>query len=190
MSEPARIAVVGAGVIGASVAHALAERGLHVVLIDTDAAALDRARASIRAGIRLARLHRKGPAPPDDLLARVRFTTEKSDLAAVDLVIENVTEDLEIKLAVHRELDALCADDCVVAVNTSAISISKLAAASTRPARLIGLHFMNPVPLTAMVEVVRGAQTSDATLARVASLLASFRSVEGMRALVERKRSR
>ena len=174
MSEPPRIAVVGAGVIGASVAHALAERGLDIVLIDRDTAALDRARASIRAGARLARLHRKSAPLADDLLARVRFTLEKSDLAAVDIVIENVTEDLEIKLAVHRELDGLCADGCVIAANTSAISISKLAAASRRPERLVGVHFMNPVPLTAMVEVVRGAQTSEATLARVASLLAAM----------------
>jgi 3-hydroxybutyryl-CoA dehydrogenase len=174
MSEPPRIAVVGAGVIGASVAHALAERGLDVVLLDRDEAALDRARASIRAGIRLARLRRLAPAAPGDLLARVRFTTERGALEGADVVIENVTEDLEIKLAVHRELDAVCADDCVIAANTSAISLAKLAAASRRPERLVGLHFMNPVPLTAMVEVVRGAHTSESTLARAAALLASM----------------
>ena len=177
MSEPPRIAVVavvGAGVIGASVAHALAERGLDVVLIDREASALDRARASIRAGARLARLHGKASALAGDLLARIRFTTDKEGLAAADVVIENVTEDLEIKLAVHRELDGLCAEGCVIAANTSAISISKLAAASRHPERLVGLHFMNPVPLTAMVEVVRGPQTSEATLARVASLLVAM----------------
>jgi 3-hydroxybutyryl-CoA dehydrogenase len=174
MSEIPRIAVVGAGVIGASVAHALAERGLDVVLIDRHEAALDGARASIRAGIRLARLRRSGPAAPGDPLARVRFTTERGGLAHVDVVIENVTEDLEIKLAVHRELDAICGGDCVIAANTSAISLAKLAAASRRPGRLVGLHFMNPVPLTAMVEVVRGAHTSEATLTRVAALLASM----------------
>jgi 3-hydroxybutyryl-CoA dehydrogenase len=174
MSEPPRIAVVGAGVIGASVAHALAERGLDVVLLDRDEAALDRARASIRAGIRLARLRRVGPAAQGDLLARVRFTTERGALESADVVIENVTEDLEIKLGVHRELDAVCANDCVIAANTSAISLAKLAAASRRPERLVGLHFMNPVPLTAMVEVVRGAHTSESTLARAAALLASM----------------
>ena len=182
MGEPPRTAVVGAGVIGASVAHALAERGLDVVLIDRDEAALEGARASIRAGMRLARLQRQGPAAPGDLLARVRFTTERAGLARVDVVIENVTEDLEIKLAVHGELDANCADDCVIAANTSAISISisisisiaRLAAASRRPERLVGLHFMNPMPLTAMVEVVRGAHTSESTLARVAALLTSM----------------
>ena len=174
MSEPPRIAVIGAGVIGASVAHALAERGHDVVLLDRDAAALDHARASIRAGARLARIQRRCPLLPNDLLARVRFTTEKSDLAAVDLVIENVTEDLEIKLALYRELEGLCAEDCVFAANTSAISMAKIAAALRRPERLVGVHFMNPVPLTAMVEVVRGARTSEATLARVASLLATM----------------
>jgi 3-hydroxybutyryl-CoA dehydrogenase len=174
MSEPPRIAVVGAGVIGASVAHALAERGHDVVLLDRDPAAQGRARASIRAGARLARMQRRCPLLPDDLLARIRFTVATLDLAAVDVVIENVTEDLEIKLVLYRELDAVCADGCVFAANTSAISIAKIAPALRRPERLVGLHFMNPVPLTAMVEVVRGEHTSEATLGRVASLLAAM----------------
>jgi len=174
MTEPPRIAVVGAGVIGASVAHALAERGHAVVLVDRDASALERASAAIRAGARLARLHGLRAVTPGDLLARVHFTTAVADVARVDVVIENVTEDLEIKLAVHRELDAICAHDCVFAANTSAIPIAKLAVATRRPERLVGLHFMNPVPLTVMVEVVRGARTSEATLARVAALLAAM----------------
>jgi 3-hydroxybutyryl-CoA dehydrogenase len=174
MSEPPRIAVVGAGVIGASVAHALAERGHDVVLVDRDAAAIERATASIRAGARLAKLHGRGAMPPRELLALVHFTTALADVAGASVVIENVTEDLEIKLAVHRELDAHCADDAVFAANTSAIPIAQLAVATRRPERLVGLHFMNPVPLTAMVEVVRGAQTSEATLARVAALLAAM----------------
>lgn len=174
MSEPPRIAVVGAGVIGAGVAHALAASGRDVVLVDRDAAALDRARAAIRKGARLARLQQKGAASAADLLARVRFTLEKSELAGAAVVIENVTEDLEIKLAVHRELDAICAVDCVFAANTSAISMARLAAATARPERLVGVHFMNPVPASAMVEVVRGAATSASTLARVADLLGAM----------------
>ena len=174
MIEPPRIAVLGAGVIGAGVAHALAERGRDVLLVDRDAAALDRARASIRAGARLARLQGRGSATAGELLARICFTTEKSGLAAVDFVIENVTEDLEMKLAVHRELDARCADECVFAANTSAITMAQIAAATRRPERLVGLHFMNPVPPSSMVEVVRGAQTSAATLARVAALLGAM----------------
>ncbi len=177
MIEPPRIAVVGAGVIGAGVAHALAERGRDVLLLDRDEAALDRARASIRAGARLARLQRRGPVDASgagDLLARIRFTTEWSGLDAVDVVIENVTEDLETKLAVHRELDARCTGECVFAANTSAIPMAKIAAATRRPERLVGLHFMNPVPPSAMVEVVRGARTSEATLRRVAELLGAM----------------
>ena len=174
MSEPPRIAVVGAGVLGASVAHALAERGHAVVLVDRDASALERAPAAIRAGARLARLQGRSASAPRDLLARVHFTTAVADLAGVDMVIENVTEDLEIKLGVHHELDAVCAHDCVFAANTSAIPIAKLAVATRRPERLVGVHFMNPVPLSAMVEVVRGARTSEATLARVAALLGAM----------------
>ncbi|MEP7122834.1 MAG: 3-hydroxyacyl-CoA dehydrogenase family protein [Byssovorax sp.] len=174
MSELPRIAVVGAGVIGASVAHALAERGHAVVLVDRDAAAIERASGSIRAGARLARLQHRSAAAPAELLARVRFTLALADVAGASVVIENVTEDLEIKLGVHRELDAICAADCVFAANTSAIPIAQLAAATGHPERVVGLHFMNPVPLTAMVEVVRGAQTSEATLARVAALLAAM----------------
>jgi 3-hydroxybutyryl-CoA dehydrogenase len=174
MIEPPRIAVLGAGVIGAGVAHALAERGRDVLLIDSDAAALDRARASIRAGARLARLHGRGSATAGELLARICFTTEKSGLEVVDFVIENVTEDLDAKLAVHRELDALCPDECVFAANTSAITMSRIAAATRRPERLVGVHFMNPVPPSSMVEVVRGAQTSEATLGRVAELLGAM----------------
>ncbi len=180
MIEPPCIAVVGAGVIGAGVAHALAERGRDVLLLDRDEAALDRARASIRAGARLARLQRRGPVDASgaggagDLLARICFTTERSGLDAVDIVIENVTEDLETKLAVHRELDARCTGECVFAANTSAIPMAKIAAATRRPERLVGLHFMNPVPSSAMVEVVRGARTSEATLGRVADLLGAM----------------
>lgn len=180
MIEPPRIAVVGAGVIGAGVAHALAERGQGVLLLDRDEAALDRARASIRAGARLARLQRRGPVDASpavgagELLARIHFTTELSGLAAASFVIENVTEDLATKLAVHRELDARCTGECVFAANTSAIPMAKLAAATRRPERLVGLHFMNPVPPSKRVEVVRGAQTSEATLRRVADLLGAM----------------
>lgn len=174
MTEPPRIAVVGAGVIGAGVAHALAERGRDVLLLDRDEAALDRARAAIRAGARLAQLQRRSAAKAGDLLARIRFTTERAGLEGVDFVIENVTEDLDAKHAVYRELDARCGEQCVFAANTSAIPMARLAAALRRPERLVGVHFMNPVPPSTMVEVVRGAQTSEATLARVAELLGAM----------------
>lgn len=171
MIEPPRVAVVavvGAGVIGAGVAQALAERGRDVVLVDSDPAALDRAR--------LARLARRGASPEaaSDLLARVRFTRDKAELRGAAIVIENVTEDLAVKLAVYRELDAICGDACVFAANTSAIPITTIAAATRRPERVVGVHFMNPVPLIAMVEVARGERTSEATLARVRELLAAL----------------
>lgn len=159
---------VGVGVVGAGVAHALASRGHDVVLVDIDAAALDRARASIRDGARLARLSRRGanPAPAASRLARIHFTRDPSELHAAAIVIENVTEDLAVKLGVYRELDAICSAECVFAANTSAIAITTIAAATRRPERVVGVHFMTPVPLIA------------------------FRSVEGMVRLVLRKRSR
>jgi len=168
------VGVVGAGVIGAGVAHALVESGHDVVLVDHDNTALDRARAAIRNGARLTRLKNRSAPPAVDLLAGIHFTRDLTALHAAAMVIENVTEDLAVKLAVHRELDAICALDCVFAANTSAIAITTLAAASRRPERVVGVHFMNPVPLIAMVEVVRGERTSEATLTRVRDLLAAL----------------
>jgi 3-hydroxybutyryl-CoA dehydrogenase len=168
------VGVVGAGVIGAGVAQALAECGCDVTLVDRDDAALERARAAIRRGARRARLAQRAAPSAADLLARVHFTRDLAALAAAAIVIENVPEDLAVKRAVHRALDAICADDCVFAANTSALAITTLAAGGRRPERVVGVHFMNPVPESAMVEVVRGERTSEATLTRVRALLTAL----------------
>ncbi len=167
----ARVAVVGAGTIGPGVAQCVAESGLPVLLIDCDPAALDRSRQRIGRDLRLGRLLAPrsagdGQAPPDPakMLERITFGTQIHALAEVDLVIENITEDVGVKLALYASLDDVCRPETVFAANTSAISIAKLAAATERPDRVVGMHFMNPAPATSAVEVVRGAETSGRTL--------------------------
>jgi 3-hydroxybutyryl-CoA dehydrogenase len=105
------------------------------------------------------------------VLARIRFTTTYDDLAAVDFVIENVTENWDVKTPVYRRMDAVCPSPCVFAANTSAISITKLASLTGRPDRVIGMHFMNPVPMKRMVEVIRGHHTSSSTIHTAKALL-------------------
>jgi len=181
------IGVIGAGVMGVGVAQDIAQHGRQVILIDVDDATLARARQAIRANLRMQGLFRKSrglpPSPPlpaaaaggessAQVLARITFTTDYGQLAAVDFVVENVIEKWPVKEQVYKLLDARCPPACVFAANTSAISITRLGAASGRPDRVVGMHFMNPVPQKAMVEVIRGFHTSEASLARVQELLA------------------
>ena len=183
------IGVIGAGVMGAGVAQDLAQHGRQVVLVDLDDATLARARQEIRANLRLqSLLGHQAPAPaaptaataapaaPAEssaaVLARVACTTEYDRLAAVDFVIENVVEKWPVKEQVYRRLDAVCPPACVFAANTSAIAITRIGSATRRPDRVVGMHFMNPVPLKPMVEVIRGFHTSEETLGKARQLLA------------------
>ena len=171
-----RIGVVGGGVIGASVAHALAEAGCEPTVVDVDDAAVEAARGRIRDHVRATRvLIRNGPQEPTArTLERVALTTDLGRLGDVPFVIENVTEDWELKAALYRQLDGVLDADCVLATNTSAIPISRLAALVRRPERVVGIHFMNPVAKIRLVEVVRGHETSEATLARAFELLTAM----------------
>ncbi|HEY6324157.1 MAG TPA: 3-hydroxyacyl-CoA dehydrogenase NAD-binding domain-containing protein, partial [Thermoanaerobaculia bacterium] len=169
-----KIGVIGAGVMGAGVAQDLAQHGRQVVLVDLDDEKLAKARHEIRASLRLQGLLGR-PAPAEGsaaVLARVACTTAYDSLAEVDFVIENVVEKWPVKEQVYRRLDAVCPPACVFAANTSAISITRIGAVTRRADRVVGMHFMNPVPLKPMVEVIRGFHTSEATLARVLELLA------------------
>jgi 3-hydroxybutyryl-CoA dehydrogenase len=187
------IGVIGAGVMGVGVAQDVAQHGRQVILIDVDDARLARARQAIRANLRMQGLFRKSPGaqavaqPPAPLpaaaaagggessaqvLARITFTTDYGRLAAVDFVVENVIEKWPVKEQVYKLLDAHCPPACVFGANTSAISITRIGAASGRPDRVVGMHFMNPVPQKTMVEVIRGFHTSEASLARALELLA------------------
>ena len=168
MGEVRTIGVVGAGTMGHGIAQVAAQSGLEVILVDAAAPALERGLAAIGKG--LERLVGKGKLAPEarDLaLGRLRSGADLADLAAADLVVEAVVEKLAVKEKVLAELDRVCPPATLLATNTSSISITRLAAATRRPEKVIGMHFMNPVPVMQLVEVIRGLATSDETYAAV-----------------------
>jgi 3-hydroxybutyryl-CoA dehydrogenase len=159
------IAVIGAGTMGNGIAQAFAQAGLTVRLHDASAAALDRARKTIDKS--LAKFVEKAKitaADRDAALARIDATPSLDDLAPVDYVIEAIAESFEAKRDVFTKLDALTKPDVILASNTSSISITKIAAVTGRADRVLGMHFMNPVPLMTLVELIRGQATSDASM--------------------------
>ena len=159
-----RIAVIGAGTMGNGIAHVFAASGRDVTLIDADPGALERALATIDRN--LDRQIKKGDLSADDkaaTLGRIASAGELDAAHAADLVVEAIVEDEETKLDVFRTLDATVQPDGILASNTSSISITRLAAVTSRPDFVIGMHFMNPVPVMQLVEVIRGLETSDAT---------------------------
>ncbi|MEU5810753.1 3-hydroxyacyl-CoA dehydrogenase family protein [Streptomyces sp. NPDC047718] len=164
---PPTIGVLGAGVIGSSVAHAAAAAGYTVTLVDSDAAALDTARAAVRRHRRLATLLGGEPAPAPD----IRATTDLAALADVGLVVENTTESEAAKRSLYPQLEKVLAPGTTIAANTSAVPIGRLAEQLADPGRVVGVHFMNPVDRIDMVEVVRGRNTSDAAMQDVDLML-------------------
>jgi len=165
------VGVLGAGVMGNGIAHVFAKAGYAVILRDVKQEFLDKALATIAKN--LDREIKKGAVAEADkagILARIQATTDSSALARADFVVEAVSETLDLKLRVLREADALLKPGAILASNTSSISITQLAAATSRPADFIGMHFMNPVPVMVLVEVIRGLQTSDATFAATMAL--------------------
>ena len=165
------IGVVGAGQMGSGIAHVAAASGADVILADSASAIVEKAKVSIARN--LDREVAKGKRTPDEsaaALGRISETTDLDRLARADLVIEAVTEDEEIKKSIFRRLDALVPPAAILASNTSSISITRLAAATSRPDRFIGMHFMNPVPVMGLVEVIRGIATSDETAQAVREL--------------------
>ena len=167
------IGVVGGGVMGTGVAQNLAQTGHTVALIDRYEEALDKARENLAQALRFQRfLKQPGRADkPAEVLARIQLGTDLNALAGAAYVIENVTENWPIKREVYAALEAICPPACVFAANTSAIPITRIASATRRPAQVIGIHFMNPVPQKNVVEVIRGFHTSDATLETTRALL-------------------
>ena len=165
------IGIIGAGTMGSGIAQACAVAGLKAVVQDVNDAALARASKTVSAS--LERLVRKGSMSEADqaaALARITTTTGVNDLAASDLVIEAATENEALKVKILQAVDALAAPDTIIATNTSSISITRLAAATKRPERFVGMHFFNPVPVMALVEIIRGLRTSDATVQTVTAL--------------------
>ncbi len=164
MAEIRRIGVVGAGTMGHGIAQVSAASGYDVVLVDVAPQALERGIAQI--GKSLEKLESKGKLTAEDrerALARIRGASELTALTEADLVVEAVVERLEVKQSVLAELDRTCPPSTILASNTSSISITRLAAATRRPDKVIGMHFMNPVPLMQLIEVIRGLATSQET---------------------------
>ena len=164
------VAVVGAGTMGAGIAQVCATAGLQVLLIDTGIDQLKRGQDSIAAS--LAKLEAKGALPraASEVSGRVRTSTDLADVSRVGFVIEAVFEDVGVKSDLFKRLDLAAGPATILASNTSSISITRLAAATKRPDRVVGLHFMNPVPLMGIVEVIRGLETSDETVASAKAL--------------------
>ena len=163
-----RVAVVGAGTMGNGIAHVFAQQGWNVTLIDVAADPLARALKTIEANI--ARLVKKGAGSKEqgaETLGRIQTSTSFDAVKSADFVVEAATENPEIKFQVFEDLDRLAPPATILASNTSSISITQIASQTKRPDRVIGMHFMNPVPVMPLVEVVRGLQTSDETTSKV-----------------------
>jgi 3-hydroxybutyryl-CoA dehydrogenase len=167
------IGVVGAGTMGIGLAQQLAQDGLRTLLIDVADTILDAAISRVRNNIRFQGLfHKREDASPDEVLSRIDCSTSYAILSQADFVIENITEKMTAKTEAYAQMDAICPPHCIFAANTSAIPISRIAAMTSRPTQVLGMHFMNPVPLKDAVEVVRTPQTSEQTLQTACRLLA------------------
>ncbi len=170
------VGVVGAGVMGIGVAQNLAQTGYQVILVDISEAILESAEQEIKKNIRFQTLFNKEKKAdrPDEIVKKITFSTNYKLLDSADFVVENVTEKWDIKKEVYAQLDAICPERTVFAANTSAIPITRIASATKRPKNVIGMHFMNPVPMKSMVEVIRGYHTSDSTIEIAKSFLAQM----------------
>ena len=162
------VGIIGAGTMGNGIAQACAVSGLNVVMVDISDAAVAKGIATVSGS--LDRLVKKEKITADAkaaALARIKGSTQYADLTSAQLVIEAATENYDLKVKIVKQLDELLAPEVIIASNTSSISITKLAAVTGRTDRFIGMHFFNPVPMMALVEIIRGLQTSDATHAAV-----------------------
>lgn len=170
------IGVVGAGVMGRGLAQDLAQHGHKVLLIDTGKDILDDAVRSIRQNIRAQLLMGKknGGKSVDEILSAVVTSTDLAVLEEADFVVENATENFDIKKGIYRQIDQICRPQTVFAANTSAISITRIGSLTKRPDRILGMHFMNPVPMKKTVEVIRGHHTTTETIDAAIKFLSQF----------------
>ncbi|MCT8151549.1 colibactin biosynthesis dehydrogenase ClbD, partial [Klebsiella aerogenes] len=161
------VAVIGAGVMGTGVAHNMAQYGISTNVVDISQSQLDKCRQMIEANLRLYNFHpqhKKKTHSTAEIMENIRFTTELDDIVECDLVIENITEDIEKKNALYTRMNTICGASTVFGVNTSAISITALSKLMRHPENVVGVHFMNPVPLMHTVELIRGVHTAERTL--------------------------
>jgi len=162
------IGVIGAGTMGNGIAQTAAAAGFNVIMCDVKSEFVERGVANIAKSLdRFVKKETMTETQKAEVLARIKTTTELDDLKNCSLVVEAATENFEIKKQIFEKLDSICAPEAILASNTSSISITKIAAATSRPDKVIGMHFMNPVPLMKLVEVIRGIATSDETYERV-----------------------
>src|SRR5690606_30924356 len=169
------VGVVGAGQMGAGIAQVIAAAGLQVTMMDIKEEFLQRGLAVIDTSLK--RMIKKGALTVEqeaEILSRINTTTDQAALAHLDFVIEAASENVDLKLKIFRDLDRICKPDTILASNTSSISITKIAGATQRPDRVIGMHFMNPVPMMKLVEVISGLATSQETLDHTNTLVAKI----------------
>ena len=167
-----KIGVIGAGTMGTGIAHVSALSGFDVTLVDIEQNLLEHSLTSIKKGLK--RQVDKGKISQDEMnaaLVRIQTITEMKSLSSEDIVIEAATENKEVKISIFSELDTFCPEKTILASNTSSISISLIASATNRPEKVIGMHFMNPVPIMKLVEIIRGKLTSDETTEKVKNLV-------------------
>ncbi len=167
------IGVIGAGVMGKGVAQNLAQSGFETILVDVSEDILTGAREEIQRNIRFQGMFAKTEVAEDieAVISRIIFTTEYQELKEADFVIENVPEKWDIKKSVYQSLDEICKKDCIFLVNTSCVSITKIASLTKRPEKVIGTHFMNPVPMKSVIEAIKGYHTGEAAIAATKELL-------------------
>ncbi|EPR70612.1 3-hydroxybutyryl-CoA dehydrogenase [Winogradskyella psychrotolerans RS-3] len=162
-SEMKNIAVIGAGTMGNGIAHTFAQSGFKVQLIDLSEASLKRGMDTIARNLdRMVAKEKISEADKAETLGNITtFTSTEDGVKNVDLVVEAATENIDLKLKIFKQLDAVCSENTILATNTSSISITQIAAVTSRPEKVIGMHFMNPVPIMKLVEIIRGYSTSD-----------------------------
>jgi 3-hydroxybutyryl-CoA dehydrogenase len=162
------VGIIGAGTMGNGIAQACAVSGLNVVMVDISDAAVQKGLATISGSLdRLIKKEKMTEAQKTAALSRIKTSTQYQDFQSTQMVIEAATENHELKLKILKQLDGIVSKDTIIASNTSSISITQMAAEVSHPERFIGMHFFNPVPMMALVEIIRGLQTSDATHALV-----------------------
>jgi 3-hydroxybutyryl-CoA dehydrogenase len=169
--EVKKVGVIGAGTMGNGIAHVFAVSGYDVMLMDIEMSFIDKAIARITKNLdRMIKKEKITEADKDAALARISKTTSVKDLKDCEIVVEAATEDFALKQKIFKDLSAICKDGAILASNTSSISITEIAANTKCPEKVIGMHFMNPVPMMKLVEIVKGVQTSDETVAAVTDL--------------------
>ena len=165
-----KIGVIGAGVMGKGVAHRFAQYGYEILLLDNNKEVLNQAKSAIKRDLRFRKMYDK-TIDIDAIMDRIQVTSSYEDLSDVDFIIENVCEQEEVKKEVYISLEKVCKPECIYMVNTSCIPITRIGSYTARPDRIIGVHFMNPVPMKDFAEVIKGWKTSEDTIEKVSNTL-------------------